>query len=67
MKRKRRVRTTGCNGTSEDLSQAADRDTEREEESSDVSLSFLFGDYNYVQQTQEMKKNENAMPSTLLK
>lgn len=60
MKRKRRVRTAGCNGTSEDLPQAAGRDTEREEESGDVSLSFLFGDYNDVQQTQEMKKNDKC-------
>lgn len=60
VKSKTRVRTTGCNGTSEDLPQAADRDTEREEESGDVSLSFLFGDYSDVQQTREMKKNDKC-------
>lgn len=42
MKRMRRVRTTGHNSTSEDLSYVADGDTQKEEEVRDVALHFLF-------------------------
>lgn len=42
VKRMRRVRTTGHNSTSEDLSYVADGDTQKEEEVSDVALHFLF-------------------------
>ena len=67
VKRKMRVRTTRCNSAFQDLPHVADRDTQREEESSDVSLCFLFGGHDDMKQTQEMKKNESVMPGTLLK
>lgn len=67
MERKRRVRTTGCNSTFKDLPHVADRDTQREEGSSDVSLCFLFRGFDDIQPTREMRKNESVTPSTLLK
>lgn len=47
------------------VSASGNRQRQTGEESSEVSLSFLPGDYDDVQQTREVKKKENAMLSTL--
>lgn len=47
------------------VSASGKRQRQTGDESIEVPLSFPSGDYNDMQQTQKVKKKENAMPSTL--